>query len=111
MKYNIWYALSYEITNLLIDVDTRWALNLWVRKIRDYCKPDWVEWKTESTMRNVDFQVETINEEWAKQEDEKYTKPIVIEYEPDGSAAQDLLGGAMEIKAPWYSPDPTDKQG
>ena len=111
MQYNIWYALSYEITNLLIDVDTRWALNPWVRKIRDYCKPDWVEWKTESTMRNVDFQVETINEEWAKQEDEKYTKPIVIEYEPDGSAAQDLLGGAMEIKAPWYNPDPTDKQG
>ena len=102
MQYNIWYALSYEITNLLIDTDTRWEFNPWVRKIRDYCKPDWVEWKTESTMRTVDLQVGPIKEEWAKQEDEKYTKPIVIEYEPDGSTAQDLFGGAMEIKAPWY---------
>ena len=109
MKYNIWYALSYEITNLLIDTDSRWEFNPWVRKIRDYCKPDWVEWKTESTMRNVDLQVETIKEEWAKQEDEKYTKPIVIEYEPDDSAAQDLLGGAMEIKAPWYNADTDSK--
>jgi hypothetical protein len=109
MRYNIWYALSYEITNLLIDIDTRWGFNPWVRKIRDYCKPDWVEWKTESTMRNVDLQVEVIKEEWAKQKDEKYTKPIVIEYKPDESIAQDLLGGAMEIKAPWYNADTDSK--
>jgi uncharacterized iron-regulated membrane protein len=26
---------------------------------------------------------------------------ILVEHPPDGSKAQDLLGGAMEIKSPW----------
>ena len=26
---------------------------------------------------------------------------ILVEHPPDGSAAQDLLGGAMEIRSPW----------
>lgn len=28
-------------------------------------------------------------------------KGVLIEHPPDGSKAQDLLGGAMEIRAPW----------
>jgi hypothetical protein len=26
---------------------------------------------------------------------------ILVEHPPDGSAAQELLGGAMEIRSPW----------
>jgi len=111
MQYNIWYALSYEITNLLIDTDTKWEQNPWVQKIRSYCKPDWVEWKTESTMKNVDFQAEVIKQQWTEEENGKYTKPIVIEHKPDGSKAQDLLGGTLEIKAPFYNPDTSSKEG
>jgi hypothetical protein len=105
MKYDIWLALAYEITNRLIASDTKWEQNWWVKKIRSHCVTDWVEWKTEFTMKDVDTQTKVIKEEWAKEEDGKYTKPIVIEYKPDGSTAQDLLGGAMEIKAPWYNSD------
>jgi hypothetical protein len=111
MQYNIWYALSYEITNLLINTDARWEQNPWVQKIREYCKPDWVEWKTEYTMKNVDFQAEVIKQQWTAEEDGKYTKPIVIEHKPDGSKAQDLLGGTLEIKAPFYNPDASGNQG
>jgi hypothetical protein len=32
---------------------------------------------------------------------QKYVKPIIIEHEPDGSRAQELLGGTLQIKAPW----------
>ena len=110
MEYNIWFALSYEITNYLIDTDTRWEQNPWIRQIRNYCKPDWIEWKTESTMKNVDFQAEVIKQQWEEQEKGKYTKPIVITYNPDGSKAQDLLGGTLEIRAPFYNPDSNNNQ-
>ena len=60
MAYNIWNAIAYEITNLLINYDARWELNQWVRMIRRHCFPDWVEWKTERTMKNVDKQIEDI---------------------------------------------------
>jgi hypothetical protein len=105
MKYNLWAALFYETTNLLLDADPRWSRIPWLYVFREKCKPAWIEWKTESTMKNVDFQTEVIKQQWASEEDEKYTKPIVIEYKPDGSNAQDLLGGTLEIKAPFYNPD------
>ena len=102
LGYNIWYALSYELTNLLIDYDTRWELNPWVLKVRSYCKPDWVEWKTQSTMKSVDLQAESIKAAWQKQ-DQIQNKPVIIEHRPDRSKAQALLGGELEIKAPYHN--------
>jgi hypothetical protein len=71
-------------------------------------------------MQDVDRQVEEIKETWKEQENqkivehfqEKYpeakvtlhdenTGAVLIEHLPDGSNAQSLLGGAMEIKSPW----------
>jgi hypothetical protein len=85
----------------MINHDPRWELNQWVRMVRHYCFPDWVEWKTERTMKSVDSQIEEIQEMMAAEDHEKYVKPIVIEHTPDGSKAQDLLGGTLQIKAPW----------
>jgi hypothetical protein len=101
MAYNIWNAIAYEITNLLINYDTRWELNQWVQMIRRHCFQDWVEWKTERTMKNVDKQIEDIQTLQQLEHDKKYVTPIVIEHAPDGSRAQELLGGTLEIKAPW----------
>ena len=101
MAYNIWNAIAYEITNLLINHDPRWELNQRVQMIRRHCFPDWVEWKTERTMKNVDKQIEDIQAIQQLEHDKKYVTPIVIEHEPDGSRAQDLLGGTLQIKAPW----------
>ena len=101
MSYNIWYAVAYEITNLLISQDPRWELNKWVLLIRRHCFPDWVEWKTERTMKSVDRQVAEIQDALQYEHEQKYVKPIIIEHEPDGSRAQELLGGTLQIKAPW----------
>ena len=101
MKYNIWNAVAYEVTNLLIDLDPRWEINKWVKMIRSYSFQDWVEWKTERTMKKVDRQVEDIQEAMELEHQEKYVTPVVIEHKPDGSKAQELLGGTLEIKAPW----------
>lgn len=100
MKYNIWKASSYEVTNLLIDFDTKWEDNFWVKKVREHCFMDWVEWKTERTMKDVDLQIKLFHSEADYQESLK-SKPIIIEHEPDGSEAQELLGGAIEIKSAW----------
>lgn len=102
MKYNIWNAIAYEVTNLLIEFDSRWYNNRIVKLIRAHCFPDWVIWKTERTMESVDKQIEEIKEGWKRIDDEKYVKPIITEHPPDGSKAQELLGGELQISAPWY---------
>lgn len=105
MSYNIWNALAYEVTNLLIDLDPRWQSNKWVKMIRTYCFPDWVQWKTEQTMKKVDEQVNQLQIQMKAEDEAKYVTPIIIEHPSDGSKAQDLLGGTLEIKAPWYRND------
>ena len=49
-------------------------------------------------MQNVDQQAEELVKSWEKEEAPNYE---YVEHEPDGSKAQDLLGGAMEIKSTW----------
>jgi hypothetical protein len=90
----------------------------------DHCFPDWVEWKTELTMKSVDKQTDDIREQWRREDNEKVrekfsnffsesevtthdenTGAVLIEHPPDGSKAQDLLGGTMEIKSPWSLPE------
>ena len=105
MSYNIWNAIAYEITNLLINHDTRWELNQWVQIIRRHCFLDWVEWKTERTMKNVDKQIDDLKQMMADSDRKLYVEPIIIEHKPDGSKAQELLGGTLEIKAPWFDND------
>jgi len=78
--------------------------------IREYCFPDWVAWKTEQTMAKVDRQIVEITKEWEVQDHDTYIKPIIIEHKPDGSKAQDLLGGTLQISAPWYHKQQQENQ-
>ena len=74
-------------------------------------------------MRSVDEQAESIKEQWRDDENEAIREKVsnifsdakvtihneqgavLIEHPPDGSKAQELLGGSMEIKSPWSLPD------
>ena len=95
-------GVAYEITNWLIEHDARWTNHWLVKMIRAHCFPDWVAWKTEQTMRNVDRQIVEITKEQEIKDYNTYVKPIVVEHKPDGSKAQELLGGTLQISAPWY---------
>jgi len=95
-NYNIWFALSYEFTNLISQQYPKLQQNKFVKLILNYCKPDWVLWKVELALNDVDKQIDSIKKDWEKSDLPLYT---VIEHEPDGSKAQELLGGAMEIKS------------
>lgn len=93
----IWKGLAVEIIRIIWD-HGYYRDNPWLQRIHAYWFDYWVEWKTQTTMSDVDKQVEEIQREWAAGD----PKPVIIEHKPDGSKAQDLLGGTLEIKAPWY---------
>lgn len=97
MNYNPTKALVYEFLLKLSDGKPFFRGNFIVRELMGFCFLDWVEWKKDVAMKDVDLQVEEILEKW----EEEDPKPTIIHYEPDGSTAQDLLGGAMEIRSPW----------
>lgn len=94
--YNLWFALIYEILYALKTEFKALRNNKIVKLILDYCKHDWILWKVEITLKDVDKQAERIKKEWEKTDAPKYTR---IEHKPDGSKAQELLGGAIEIKS------------
>lgn len=100
MKYNIWNAAAYEVCLLLIEHDLKWEKNFIVRKILSHCIWDWVEWKVERSMKEVDHQLDQIHFEMDSYYDQQ-NQPIITEYESDGSQAQQLLGGPIEIKSAW----------
>ena len=119
-KYNLLNAIVYEILRVLTEHWPDLKRNPWVTRALAYCFPDWVEWKTEKTLKGVDRQAEKITKEWQEQDNQKVvdkfqevypeakvtvhdsnTGAVLIEHPPDGSKAQDLLGGAMEIRSPW----------
>ena len=113
-------AIIYEILWQLCELYPSLRGNKWVRMIMAHCFADWVIAKTETTMADVDRQAEEVKEQWQREEaaavvekfqkeypeakvtthDEK-TGAVLMEQPPDGSKAQELLGGAMEIKSPW----------
>ena len=123
MKYNLLNAIIYEVLWRLCADHPSLRNNKLVKLLMDNCFPDWVEWSTEVTMADVDRQAEELKEEWRDEENEvvrerfqeafpdaKVTThneqgAVLIEHPADGSEAQELLGGAMEIKSPWSLPD------
>lgn len=95
-KYNFWFAILYEIINDLAEHFVSLKKNKIVKLILKYCKHDWVLWKVESALNDVDKQIEKIKKQWETTDPPRY---LVIEHEPDGSKAQELLGGAIEIRS------------
>ena len=97
-KYNIWYAVIHEIILDALDMWPALKRSPWIGKVLDWTKPDWVFWRAEQTIMEVSEQAKQIMEAWEKEEPKPYE---VIEHQPDGSKAQELLGGTMEIRSTW----------
>lgn len=97
--YNKFNALIYE---LIVFLCRFYPLKQkpWIRRILDYCRDDWAAFRAEVAIKEVDKQVEELQATWAV-EDKKKQEPIYSELPPDGSKAQDLLGGEMRLSAPW----------
>lgn len=101
--YRIWAAVTHEVLRLLCERRRGLRHNRIVAAILEYTRADWVEWKTAVAMREVDEWVEELHRQWDAEE-AAAQKPIITELPPDGSKAQDLLGGELRIRAPWTEP-------
>jgi hypothetical protein len=120
MNYNVFNAIVYDILWRFCDSYPSLRGNKFVQMAMEHCFPDWVLWKTENTMADVDRQSEELKEQWQREDNERVvekvsnifpeaevsthdekTGAVLIEHPPDGSKAQELLGGTMEIKSPW----------
>lgn len=97
-NYNIWYAVLHELLLYCLDAWPRLRRNPWIGKALEWTRPDWILWRVEQTMLDVSKQAEKLVEQWTQEEPPTYE---LIEHKPDGSKAQKLLGGAMEIKSTW----------
>lgn len=95
-KYNFWLAICYEIAKALVEHFPALRNNKIFKLILNYCKHDWILWRIEAALDSVDKQVEALHKEWNRQETPKYE---YYEAPPDGSKAQDLLGGEMGIRS------------
>lgn len=125
-----WRGLLVEIIRILWD-HGYFRDNQILKRIHAWWFDYWVQFKTDGTMAQVDREVDKFKAQQAAQEDaellaraqaehpdakveivhpfdtadhkagEPSIAAVKIEYKPDGSSAQDLLGGMMEIKAPW----------
>jgi hypothetical protein len=102
MAYNKTNALVYEIIQFISRFMPKIKFNPLVKRAMAYCLNDWVEFRTEITLKELDDDIEELHTQWDKEE-AKNLEYIFSEEEPDGSEAQRLLGGPMRLSAPWNS--------
>lgn len=98
--YRIWAAVTHEVLRLLCDRRPSLKHNTIVKALLENTRADWVEWKTAVAMRDVDEWVEEMHRQWDA-EHAAANAPVITELPPDGSKAQELLGGELRIRAPW----------
>ena len=61
-------ALLYEVAIWLVAKYPSLAFSPWLTRLIVWCRPDWTEWKTQRTMKDVDRQAVKIVEQWEKEE-------------------------------------------
>lgn len=101
--YNKVNALIYELILFLCKFYPL-RRKPWIRRILQYCLDDWAVFRAEVAIKDIDKQVENLHAAWDLEE--KKQKPIYTELPPNGSKAQELLGGEMRLSAPWTSDKP-----
>lgn len=103
--YNKLNALIYELIHFLCRFYPL-RQKPWIRRILDYCRDDWAAFRAEVAIKEVEKQLLNLHAAWER-EDKERQKPIYTELPPDGSKAQELLGGEMRLSSPW-TPDKPD---
>ena len=112
MEYNRFNALVYELILFIDRFKPGFKSKPWIQKILQNCRDDWAEFRTQIVMADLDKQVKDIHEAWLEDAYYKHLESFYTEEEPDGSEAQELLGGPMRLSAPWtsYNSDSSSSQ-
>jgi hypothetical protein len=66
----IFNALCYELAMWAASKRPSLRLQPWFMALISWCRPDWITWKTEQTIKKVDEQAVVLVEQWEKEERE-----------------------------------------
>jgi len=66
--YRLWAAVAYELLRLFCDHYPGYRYHPIIKSLMESWRPDWVEWKAEATMQDVDQQIDELHERWAAAE-------------------------------------------
>lgn len=91
--YRVWAAVIHEITRIFCDANPQLRHNRIVRALLEYTRGDWIEWKTEQTIRDLDAQIAALKA--SECTDTSRTAPVITD---DGTE--------LRIRAPWFDPYP-----
>lgn len=91
--YRLWAAVTHEVLRLLCDDRPSLRHNQIVRALLEHTRGDWINWRTEVALRDVDAQIAALHQQWAA--DDAPTAPIITDD-----------GVEMRIRAPWTDPAP-----
>jgi len=77
MNWQQWlFALCYELALELAKQRPSIASKWWYKRLLEWCRPAWVEWKTETTLQAVDKQAKVLVEQWEAEEREHRSEAL-----------------------------------
>ena len=83
-SYNKINALTYEIIQFVLIFQPKLILNPWIKRTLEWCRVDWIDFRAEVTMRQVDDQIDELHSIWEAEEAEDFD-PVFLENFSDGS--------------------------
>lgn len=90
-SYRLWAAITHEVLRLLCDDRPSLRHNQIVRALLEHTRGDWIEWRTEVTLRDVDAQIAALHQQWSAHD--APTAPVITDN-----------GTELRIHAPWFDP-------
>jgi hypothetical protein len=78
-KQTVLNALCYELAMWAAEKRPSLRLRPWFIALINWCRPDWAEWKTQQTLKEVDEQVVALVELWEKEERETVADSLATE--------------------------------
>jgi len=77
MNWREWLlALCYELALELVKQRPSIVSQWWYKQLLEWCRPAWVERKTQTTLQAVDKQAATLVEQWEKEEREHRSETL-----------------------------------
>jgi hypothetical protein len=92
-SYRLWDALTHEVLRLLCDDRPSLRHHPIVRALLEHTRGDWINWRTELTLRDVDAQIAALHQQWSAHD--APTAPVITDN-----------GTELRIHAPWFDPAP-----
>jgi hypothetical protein len=94
MHYNKLNAATYEVIEFISHFWPSIIKNVWIQKVRIYCRDDWAEFRTQVTLKEVDEEIRALHESWDTQEAEDFYPGFQAVYFSEDNR-DEPLGGEM----------------